>query len=92
MKGKDPIATYLATIGLTEQLPNTRLLAQRLVTQIHEQIGIYQPARPRGRAAIASRGWAERLTNYEWPARVGFVEASSQVEARRGMAKNRPIF
>jgi len=57
------------------------LLAQRLVHEIHETTSVYAPRRARGNHRVESRGWQERLSNYEWPYRTKFVEASKEVEA-----------
>ena len=60
--------------------PDLRLLAQRLVRQIHETTSVYEPRRAKGHRTVVSKGWRNRLLHYEWPYRTAFIEASEQVD------------
>jgi hypothetical protein len=59
--------TYLTKSGLAPFYADLRLLAERIVAQIHQNPGIYKPKQARGRVSTISKGWGERLRNYEWP-------------------------
>jgi len=71
--------------GLEARDLDLRLLAQRLVRQIHETTSVFEPRRAKGHRTVVSQGWRNRLLNYEWPYRTTFIEASEQVE---GLANN----
>lgn len=73
--------TYLTASGLAPVYADLRLLAQRIVAQIHQDTSVYKPKRARGRVSTISRGWRERLKKYEWPYGTGFADASHQVAA-----------
>ena len=73
--------TYLSAAGLAPVGVDLRLLAQRMVAQIDQDTSVYKPKRARGRVSTTSRGWRDRLRNYEWPYGVGFADASRQVTA-----------
>jgi hypothetical protein len=70
---------YLTSSELGPYCADLSLLAQRMVAQIDQDTSVYRPKRARGRVSTISRGWRERLRNYEWPYGVGFAEASHQV-------------
>lgn len=71
--------TYLTESGLAPFYDDLRLLAERIVEQIHEHPSIYKPKRAHGRVTAISQGWSERLRNYEWPYGTGFTVATHQV-------------
>lgn len=47
-------------------LPHLTALAEILVHQIENEPHIYAPRKERGRRTVSSKGWRERLRNYEW--------------------------
>ena len=68
--------TYLASAGLIPVQADLSDFARRMVAQIHRQIGVYEPKRVHRR--VESRGWRQRLENYEWSGR-GFAENKIEV-------------
>ncbi|WP_201860143.1 hypothetical protein [Microvirga soli] len=52
-------------------LADLKILAAILVSQIEEEPHVYTPRKERGRRSVVSKGWRDRLQNYEWKPRNG---------------------